>query len=85
MRIGILPQGGRDWIAGVIYVENLVRALNLLPQEERPFLYFVVGPGNRIDDYRDLGNFLPPLKYYGFRSEESLKSKFKSTIRVWSA
>ena len=60
MRIGILPQGGRHWIAGVIYVENLVRALNLLPQEERPFLCFVVGrPGNPIDDYRALGNLLP--------------------------
>ena len=81
MRIGILPQGGKEWIAGVVYVENLVRALNLLPQGERPFLCFVVGPGNPIDDYRDLGKFLPPWKYYGFRSEQSLKSKIKVTIK----
>src|SRR5262245_23878216 len=79
MRIGILPLGGKEWIAGVIYVQNLIRALNLLPQEERPFLYFVVGPGYRIDDYRDLGDLLPPVKYYG--AKQSLKSKFKNTIR----
>ena len=81
MRIGILPQGGKDWIAGVIYLENLIRAVNLLPQEERPFLYFVVGQGCQMDDYRDLGNFLPQLKYYGFRRGQSLKSVLKRTIK----
>ena len=80
MRIGILPQGGRHWIAGVIYVENLVRALNLLPQEEKPILYFAVGQGYRMEEYRDLGNLLPPLKYYGFPRGQSLKSKFTSAI-----
>jgi glycosyltransferase involved in cell wall biosynthesis len=82
MRIGILPQGGNDWIAGVIYVENLVRALNLLPDEERPLLCFVVGPDNRMDDYRGLGNLMPPLKFYGFRSKQALKSKLNSAIKL---
>src|SRR5262245_19329957 len=80
MRIGILPQGGGYWIAGVIYVENLVRALNLLPHEEKPLLYFAVGRHCRMEDYRDLGSLLPPLKYYGFPREQSLKSMFKSAL-----
>jgi glycosyltransferase involved in cell wall biosynthesis len=81
MRIGILPIGGKHWIAGVIYLQNLVRALNLLPQEEHPYLCFLLGPGMRIDEYRDLGGLLPTLKYYDFRSAQSLKSKFKGVVK----
>ncbi len=81
MRIGIIPQGGKDWIAGVIYLQNLVRALSLLPIEERPSLYFIIGPGNTVEDYQDLGHRLPPLKNYTFRAESSLKLKIGNTIR----
>ncbi len=81
MRIGIIPQGGKDWIAGVIYLQNLVRALNLLPEEERPSLYFILGPGNTVEDYQDLGRWLPPSKHYTFRTGTSLKLKIRNTLR----
>lgn len=35
-RIGLLPQGGARWIAGVVYLQNLVRACRLLPPGEQP-------------------------------------------------
>lgn len=81
MRIGIMPQGGKDWIAGVIYLQNLVRAVNLLPEEERPSLYFILDPGSTVDEYQDLGRWLPPSKYYTFRAADSWKLKITSTIR----
>jgi len=86
LRIGIIPQGGKDWIAGVLYLQNLVRALNLLPEEEKPLLYFILRSGTKIDDYRDLGRLLPPLKYYTFHNGNSLKIKFQNTIKEagWS-
>jgi glycosyltransferase involved in cell wall biosynthesis len=80
MRIGIMPQGGKDWIAGVIYLQNLVRALNLLPEAERPTLYFILGPGVTVEDYQDLGSWLPPSKYYTFRTWTSLTDKIRNTI-----
>ena len=81
-RVGIIPQGGRDWIAGTIYVQNLVRALELLPAEDRPLLRLLVGPGKKEDDYRSLFPQSPPSIFrYTHRSGESFRSKVRSTIR----
>ena len=81
MNIGIIPQGGKDWIAGVVYVKNVIRALNLLPNEERPALYFILGPDSTVEVYRDLGRLLPPLEYYTFRDGARLRSKVMDSIR----
>src|SRR5262245_3600001 len=81
LNIGILPRGGVEWIAGVIYIQNLVRAINLLSARERPELYFLFSSCDDVDLYRDLGNWLPPLKRYAFRKEESIRSKIAGTVR----
>jgi glycosyltransferase involved in cell wall biosynthesis len=81
LNIGILPRGGPEWIAGVLYIQNLIRAINLLSAKERPELYFVVSSSDSIDLYRDLGKWLPPLKRYAFRKGESLGSKIAGTVR----
>src|SRR6267143_1795021 len=82
MKIGILPQGGKEWIAGVVYLQNLVRALNLLPEAERPSLYFILGPGMTVEDHRDLGARLPPSKHYAFRAGTSLRQKIRELLRA---
>lgn len=81
MNIGIIPQGGKDWIGGVVYIQNVIRALNFLPNEERPALYFILGPESTVDDHRDLGRLLPPPKYYTFRDKAPLRSKVEDSIR----
>src|SRR5574337_1197666 len=63
------------------YLQNLVRALDLLPTEERPSLCFILGQGDTVLDYQDLGKCPPPLKYYAFRTGDSLASKIITTIR----
>lgn len=81
-RVGIIPQGGRDWIAGTIYVQNLVRALRLLPAEDRPLMRLLVGPGKNDDAYRSLFPQTPPSIFrYTHRSGESFRSRVRSTIR----
>jgi Glycosyl transferases group 1 len=86
VRIGIIPQGGKDWIAGVIYLQNLVRGLHLLPEEEKPSLYFILRSGTTIEDYQDLGRLIPASKYYTFRAGNSLRIKIRNTMKdaVWS-
>lgn len=41
-RIGIPVIGSAEWIGGVSYVENLVKAVRLLPDEEQPELTLLV-------------------------------------------
>lgn len=34
--ISLLAQGGRGWVAGLVYANNVLRALSCLPEKERP-------------------------------------------------
>src|SRR3954465_7653834 len=40
-RIGLIETGGKNWIGGVLYLQNAIRALNLLPEDERPELHLL--------------------------------------------
>lgn len=42
-RIGLIETGGDSWIGGVLYLQNAIRALNLLPEDERPELHLLAG------------------------------------------
>lgn len=64
MKLGILATGGREWIAGVVYTENLIRALALLsPPSEATLL---VGPRRRPGDYSDIDPS-PPVREFAWR------------------
>ena len=47
LTVGLVPQGGRDWIAGVIYLENIVRAVLALG-DGRLDLCLIAGPDHRL-------------------------------------
>jgi glycosyltransferase involved in cell wall biosynthesis len=82
LRLGILAQGGRDWMGGVVYLQNLVRALNLLPEDEQPHICMYFGPGQSVDTFRELGPLLPPTRSYTFRTRHSLTSTLKAAFRT---
>ena len=44
LRIGIPLIGGKGWLGGVSYVENLIKALRMLAPEESPLLYLILPP-----------------------------------------
>jgi glycosyltransferase involved in cell wall biosynthesis len=67
-RIGLLPYGGRQWIAGLIYTHNLIRALNALPRAEQPDLHLLLTPKNSPKEHREL-TAVPSLSYYAFRKD----------------
>lgn len=61
LRIGLIMQGGKDWIGGIQYIKNLIYALASLPQEIRTTFeiclicskYFDLEEYNQISSYLD--------------------------------
>lgn len=41
LRIGIPVIGGAEWIGGVCYVENLIKAVRMLPVQEQPTMFLL--------------------------------------------
>lgn len=65
-RIAMLQLGGREWVGGVIYLENMVRALRLLPDGEAPEIAIVA---SGAVDRRSLGGGTAGLtiRHYTYR------------------
>ena len=41
-RIGLVAVGGPDWMGGLYYIHNLIKALNCLPSDQRPYIAMLV-------------------------------------------
>jgi hypothetical protein len=68
LTVGLVPQGGADWIAGVVYLENIVRAVVAM-DVSRPELCFISSPDQQLGR----GSNLPldvPEYFYTHRSHQ---------------
>ena len=79
--VALLAQGGPDWIAGRIYICNLVRAVNLLPNEERIPFRLVLPHTSRPVDLIDMGTSPLAARYFAFRAADSAATKLRSAAR----
>jgi glycosyltransferase involved in cell wall biosynthesis len=79
--VALLVKGGPHWIAGRIYVCNLVRALELLPDRERVPFSPVVPYTFRQADLADLGASDSATRYFAFRATDSLATKLNMAPR----
>lgn len=59
LRLQLVLAGGPHWTGGVQYVRNLVRALGLLPEGERPRVCLSIDPPNRRQGYEEEFGRLP--------------------------
>ena len=75
LTIALYPQGGRTWIAGTIYIHNLIRALALLPETERPRTLLLSGWENRADDHAELGDVCPPFVHHAYQRSTAARIK----------
>lgn len=75
LSIAFFPQGGKSWIAGVIYLHNLIRALRLLPDDERPRTVLLSRWQNRASDHAELGPDCPEFCHYAFHRSFRLREK----------
>jgi len=81
LRIGLCPQGDERWIAGVLYLQNLVRACGLLPEEERPEFHVVCHPKAEMGSLRELGELLPPEHGYSHRKTSPPHDQLRAAVR----
>jgi len=81
-RIALMPQGDEKWIAGAIYICNLIRALKALPIEERPEFFLIQNENISLVNDEDFLEDLPAIKYYAYRKRQSFLKKAR--LVVWS-
>jgi glycosyltransferase involved in cell wall biosynthesis len=82
--VTLLAEAGPEWIVGRIYICNLVRALNLLPDEERIPFSLVVPYTFRQADLADLGAGNSAARYFAFCATDSLGNKLRAAKRSLS-
>ncbi len=80
INIALMTPGGQRWIAGVIYIRNLMGALSLLPDKERPSFYLLSGVKGRGEYYKESGEPFPAVHYYAFRRDTPSWKKALSAI-----
>jgi glycosyltransferase involved in cell wall biosynthesis len=76
--VAVLAQSERQWIAGSVYISNLLRAIALLPDEERIAICPVLPATSRSADLEELGVGHCVAHYSAFRKSDSLRRKLSS-------
>lgn len=75
LSVAVLTQGGAEWIAGRIYVANLIGALDLLPDEER-IAISQIAPPTSTAELSEAGVALKP-RWFAFRASDSFTDKLR--------
>ena len=76
LSVAVLTQGGTEWIAGRIYIANLIGALNLLPEEERITVSQIAPPTSSHADLSDSGAVLR-AHWFAFRATDPVADKLR--------
>ena len=76
--MAVLAQGERQWIAGSVYISNLLRARVLLPDEERIAVCLVLPCTSQPADLKELGAGHCTARYFAFRATDSLRQKLSA-------
>jgi len=81
-KIGIIPFEQKDWTAGEIYLQNIIRALRQLPAPEQPELHIFCHYRCDIASVqREYGFRKSNFHVYAFREYESRRRKLRDFIR----
>lgn len=79
LTVGLVPQGGSDWIAGVIYLENIVRAVLALGGS-RLDVCIIAGPDHRLGRGSNLALDVP-VYGYTHRSHDPWLQAARNSVR----
>jgi len=68
-KVGLIYKYNENWIGGIYYIQNLVSALNLLPDVEKPILNVYIDSEEHFNELANLTNYpyLYKKKYGKFR------------------
>lgn len=68
LSIGLIGQGGSNWVAGVNYCSSLVYANSLLPlSEAQQYNLFLLRGNQKKDNYKDIVKHIKSINYYDFK------------------
>jgi glycosyltransferase involved in cell wall biosynthesis len=81
LRVAVLGHGGPEWIAGRVYVCNLLRAIELLPEEERFAFCLVLPPASHAADLSEWGAGHLPVRRFAFHATDSPLNKLRGAKR----
>jgi glycosyltransferase involved in cell wall biosynthesis len=81
LRVGIPVIGNSDWLGGVSYIEALIRAVNVLPRQERPQLLLMVPEPflDAIDLHQGIMPLIDGILFFGTdvkKAEKKLRRPF---------
>jgi glycosyltransferase involved in cell wall biosynthesis len=81
LRVGIPVIGNIDWLGGVSYIESLIRAINVLPKQERPKVFLMVPEPflEAIDLHQGILPLIDGILFFGVdvkKAEAKLRRRF---------
>lgn len=65
-KIGLYYNYNKEWIAGTYYILNIIKALNKLSEEEKPFLVIFYNSDSEISLVKELS--YPYISFYKFKT-----------------
>jgi len=79
--IGFMPLGSKNWIAGVNFLQNIIRAQKLLPDEEKSRLYMICRYDENISELvKGFDASYENIYYYAYFTSSSRRVKLKGII-----
>lgn len=83
MNIGLIRVGGRRWIAGVVYLHNLIRSVNYLDGVNKvDFTLFVKSRFNPDYHKQELKDNCPPINIFNSSKNRSFLQQVYDAIPV---
>lgn len=80
MKLGLLAPRQSSWAAGTIYLHNLIGALSLLSDNEKPSVFLFLGPKSRISRFTLLEDLRPPIYFYSHRKNFPVWKKLVGSL-----
>lgn len=71
-RIGIIYRGGKGWIGGVYYIQNVINALNILPDKDKPLIDVYTESKNKFEELSKITTY-PYLLFNQYKENTFLK------------
>lgn len=81
-RIGIIYRGGKQWIGGVYYIQNVICALNTLPDKDKPLIDIYTENKEKFNQLSSITKY--PYLYLNIYKENKSIKYFGKILKVFS-
>jgi glycosyltransferase involved in cell wall biosynthesis len=82
LKIGLTNIGSDQWIGGIYYISNLVRALRSLPTHEQPEILLRITSGREENQYQGIADLVHLFRDYSWENSASLCSGLMNPVKA---